>query len=129
MAGIFGKALADLASVMNYRLFRQGVITGNIANIDTPGYKAKDATFDEELDTRLKLATTRPGHLRSPGEASGVSYRIKEDPFSRIGNDSNTVDLDREMMKLTQNQILYEASSQMIQTKIDGIKNTIRSIR
>ncbi len=130
MAGIFGKALADLASVMNYRLFRQGVISGNIANIDTPGYKAKDATFDEELDTRLKLAVTRPGHLQSPGSSPpGVSYQIKEDPFSRIGNDSNTVDLDREMMKLTQNQILYEASSQMIQTKIDGIKNTIRSIR
>lgn len=129
MAGIFGKALADLASVMNYRLFRQGVISGNIANIDTPGYKAKDATFDEELDTRLKLAITRPGHLQSPGESSGVSCRTREDPFSRIGNDSNTVDLDREMMKLTQNQILYEASSQMIQAKIEGIKNAIRSIR
>lgn len=81
MAGIFGKALADLASVMNYRLFRQGVISGNIANIDTPGYKAKDAAFDEVLDTRLKLAVTRPGHIQSPGEPSGVSYRITEDPF------------------------------------------------
>lgn len=129
MAGIFDKALTDLASAMNYRLFRQGVISGNVANIDTPGYKAKDATFDEELDTRLKLVVTRPGHLQSPGVSSGVSYRIKEDPFSRIGNDSNTVDLDREMMKLTQNQILYEASSQMIQTKIEGLKNAIRSIR
>jgi len=62
------------------------------------------------------------------GEPAGVSFRVKPDPFSRIGNDSNTVDLDREMMKLTQNQILYEASSQMIQSKIEGIKNAIRSI-
>jgi flagellar basal-body rod protein FlgB len=128
MAGIFGKTLADLMSVMNYRLFRQGIISSNIANIDTPGYKARDASFDEELTSRLQLATTRPNHLRSPGEPAGVSFRVKPDPFSRIGNDSNTVDLDREMMKLTQNQILYEASSQMIQSKIEGIKNAIRSI-
>lgn len=129
MAGIFGKALADLSSVMNYRLFRQSIISGNIANIDTPGYKAKDATFDEELTTRLKLTTTLPEHFGSSGEPAGVTYRVKTDPFSRIGNDSNTVDIDREMMKLTQNQLLYEASSQMIQSKIDGIKNAIRSTR
>ncbi len=129
MAGIFGKTLSDLASVMNYRLFRQGIISGNIANIDTPGYKAKDASFDEELTARLKLAATRDRHIQSSEEGPGIPYRIKEDPFSRIGNDSNTVDLDREMMKLAQNQILYEASSQMILTKIEGIKNAIRSIR
>ncbi len=129
MTGIFGKTLSDLASVMNYRQFRQGIISGNIANIDTPGYKAKDASFDEELAARLKLAATRDRHIQSSEEGSGISYRIKEDPFSRIGNDSNTVDLDREMMKLAQNQIPYEASSQMILAKIEGIKNAIRSIR
>lgn len=129
MAGIFGKALTDLAQVMNYRLFRQGVISGNIANIDTPGYTAKDAAFERELDSRLGLATTENRHIPSPGGSPGDSFQVRDDPFSRIGNDTNTVDLDREMMKLTQNQILYEASSQMIQSKLEGIRNAIRSIQ
>jgi flagellar basal-body rod protein FlgB len=129
MAGIFGKALNDLAQAMNYRLFRHGVISGNIANIDTPGYTAKDAAFEHELDSRLRLATTNSGHIPSPGGSPGTSFQVRNDPFSRIGNDANTVDLDREMMKLSQNQILYDASAQMIQSKIEGIKNAIRSIQ
>lgn len=129
MPGIFGKEFSDLASAMNFRLFRQGIIAGNIANIDTPGYKARESTFEEELDTRLQIKTTSVEHIPSPRVSGGTTYRVGDDPFSRIGNDSNTVDLDREMMKLSQNQLLYEASAQSIQTKIEAVKNAIRSIR
>jgi len=58
-----------------------------------------------------------------------MGFRIAEDPYSRIGNDSNTVDLDREMMKLNQNQILYTASAQIIEQKLAALKDAIRSIR
>ncbi len=129
MPGIFGNGLSELASAMNYRLFRQGVISSNVANIDTPGYKAKEATFDEELTSRLQMSTTTPEHIPSSNAPGEVSFRIAEDPYSRIGNDSNTVDLDREMMKLSQNQLLYEASAQAVQGKINALKEAIRGIR
>ncbi len=129
MPGIFGKTISDLSSVMNFRLFRQGIISSNIANMDTPGYTAKDASFEEELDTRLVMNTTSTEHMPSKQSSMAVSYRVNEDPYSRIGNDSNTVDIDREMMKLSQNQLLYEASSQIVQNKIESLKNAIRSIR
>jgi flagellar basal-body rod protein FlgB len=54
---------------------------------------------------------------------------VKDDSFSRIGNDSNTVDLDREMMKLNQNQIMFDASAEVIQTKIQELKDVIGGIR
>ncbi len=129
MPGIFGKEFSELTSVMNFRLFRQGVISSNIANIDTPGYKAKETSFDEELQTRLQMSTTTPEHIPSPDTAGAISFRVAEDPYSRIGNDSNTVDIDREMMKISQNQLLYDASAQAVQTKITAIKEAIRGIR
>jgi flagellar basal-body rod protein FlgB len=129
MAGIFGKEFSELTSVMNFRLFRQGIISSNIANIDTPGYKSKETAFEEELDTRLNMNTTSPEHITSPEPAKTISYKVAEDPFARIGNDSNTVDLDREMMKLNQNQLLYDASADAIQTKITALKDAIRGIR
>ena len=126
MGSIFGKLIPEVTNHMNYRTYRQEVISSNIANVDTPGYKAKEALFESELDSRLKLATTDDKHMKkSPGESA---YKTVDDPFSRIGNDSNTVDIDREMMKLNQNQILYTASAEILQTKIEELKNTIGGI-
>jgi flagellar basal-body rod protein FlgB len=129
MPGIFGYEISELGKVMNYRLFRQGVISSNVANIDTPGYKAKEATFEEELNSRLRMTTTSGTHITSPGSPGEIGFKLADDPYSRIGNDSNTVDLDREMMKLNQNQILYNASAQIIEGKLTALKDAIRSIR
>jgi flagellar basal-body rod protein FlgB len=129
MPGIFGNEIEELSKVMNYRLFRQGVISSNIANIDTPGYKAREATFEEELNSRLQMNATSEGHITSPGKAAEIGFKVATDPYSRIGNDSNTVDLDREMMKLNQNQILYSASAQVLEQKLTALKEAIRSIR
>lgn len=127
MGNIFGKIIEEATEHMTYRTYRQEVISSNIANVDTPGYKAKEALFEKELDSRLKLATTDPGHLRkSPGQGL---YKTVADPYSRIGNDSNTVDIDREMMKLNQNQLLYSASAEIITRKLEGLRNVIGGIR
>ncbi|HOS98568.1 MAG TPA: flagellar basal body rod protein FlgB, partial [Deltaproteobacteria bacterium] len=94
MGDIFGKIIPEVTDHMTYRTYRQEVISSNIANVDTPGYKAREATFEKELDSRLKMTTTDPAHMReSPGRPL---YRTVYDPYSRIGNDSNTVDIDRE---------------------------------
>jgi flagellar basal-body rod protein FlgB len=76
---------------------------------------------------RLKLTATDPGHLgKSPGQPL---YRPRRRSFSRIGNDANTVDIDREMMKLSQNQLLYSASAEIITRKLDELRNVIGGIR
>jgi flagellar basal-body rod protein FlgB len=127
MGDIFGKALSNLKAFMDYHVSRHGVISSNIANQDTPGYKAKDISFDEELESRLSLTRTHPAHQQS--QDSEIKYTVQEDPYERIGNDGNTVDLDREMMKIAQNDILYNAAVETMQYEIELLKNTIRSIR
>ncbi len=128
MAGIFGKALTELTSVMNYRLFRQGIISSNIANIDTPGFKAKETAFAKELEGQLKMTATSPTHI-SQTAGTSENFTVRDDPFSSIGNDANTVDIDREMMKLAQNQLLYSASADIVQGKIQALKDAIRGIQ
>jgi flagellar basal-body rod protein FlgB len=126
MGDIFGKIISEVAEHMNYRTYRQEVISSNIANVDTPGYKAKETLFESELDSRIKLTTTNQQHIKkSPTQDL---FRTVDDPFERIGNDSNTVDIDREMMKLNQNQILYTASADIIAAKLDELKTTIGGI-
>ena len=127
MPGIFGHEISELSKVMNYRLFRQGVISSNVANIDTPGYRAREATFEEELDSRLRMETTAGTHIPSAGD-SGMGFKIAEDPYSRIGNDSNTVDLDRERANFVDNAVRYEATLRFIngsvRNMLDAIKGT-----
>jgi len=128
MAGIFGKIISEVTNHMNYRSFRQQVISSNLANVDTPGYKAKETTFEDALESsRLTLRTTDEKHLKK--SVTEGTYQVKDDPFSRIGNDSNTVDIDREMMKLNQNQIMFDASAEVISNKIQELKDVIGGIR
>ncbi|HOM28887.1 MAG TPA: flagellar basal body rod protein FlgB, partial [Deltaproteobacteria bacterium] len=111
MGDIFGTLIKDITEHMNYRTYRQEVISGNIANVNTPGYKAKEALFDRELRSRLHLVATNPAHLKA--SRSEPLYTTVVDPYARIGNDGNTVDIDREMMKLNQNHLLYSASAEI----------------
>jgi flagellar basal-body rod protein FlgB len=127
MADIFGKVFADLKGLMDYQVNRQGVIASNLANQDTPGYQAKDISFDEHLKSRLALKRTNPVHRQT--RDSQINYKTYTDPYERIGNDGNTVDLDREMMKISQNNILYTASVETMQYEIGLLQNVIRSIK
>jgi flagellar basal-body rod protein FlgB len=127
MGSLFGKVIPEVTNHMNYRAFRQEIISSNIANVDTPGYKAKETVFEQELDSRLGLNATNQKHLKKSPTAN--RFPVSEDPFSRIGNDTNTVDIDREMMKLNQNQILFDASAEVIQTKLQELKDVIGGIR
>lgn len=127
MAGIFGTLIDKASQYMTYRTYRHEVISSNIANATTPGYKAKEALFEEELETRLRLVTTSPAHLKKSPTQSTFTTAI--DPYSRMGNDANTVDIDREMMKLNQNHLLYSASAEVISKKLEELRNVIGGMR
>ncbi|MDX2264363.1 MAG: flagellar basal body protein [Hyphomicrobiales bacterium] len=79
---------------------RQGVIAENVANANTPGYKASDLSPFEAAaaNAQLRLAATQPGHLRPSGHAAREAETAATGgPQSETGN---TVDLQSEMLKL-----------------------------
>ncbi|MFZ4498294.1 MAG: flagellar basal body rod protein FlgB [Burkholderiales bacterium] len=120
-----GQKLDVLGSALKLRAQRQQLLAANIANADTPGYKAVDFDFARALGranvSRIALATTRAGHLggRTPALA-GVDLRYRIPAQDAI--DGNTVELDRETALFTENALAYQASAQFL-------GDTIRSMR
>ena len=80
---------------------KQTVAAGNLANANTPGYKAQEVEFSDVLDQGLadlrQPAATHPAHFRA--EESSVVVRPEEGAEAR--RDGNTVQLDRELLKMT----------------------------
>ena len=108
------------------------VIAGNIANLDTPGYQARDFSFSQALReavegsaSGLPLATTHPGHLRPGGSLNQISGSVTTRENQLGGLDRNSVDLDREMVEQAINHGAYSRSMQMLKSKMAILKNAI----
>ncbi|MBL8324321.1 MAG: flagellar basal body rod protein FlgB [Rubrivivax sp.] len=114
------------------RAERQRLIAGNIANADTPGFKARDFDFA----SALRAATVAAGGATAPGE--GVAQGVLQPggrpaPLLRYAQpaqthlDSNTVDMDRERAAFAQNATQYEATLRFIngnvRTMLDAMKS------
>lgn len=99
----------------------QKVIANNIANVDTPGYKAKRLVFNDVLDSQMKLSLKRHTTIESNGSIV--------DRSSNMRNDGNGVDIDLEMSELSRNQIEYEALVEQLNRKYAGLESVIRGGR
>jgi flagellar basal-body rod protein FlgB len=114
-----------LGRALNVSSQRQGLISANVANIDTVGYKAKDIDFKKTLvqaldgQTTGKLAHTHPKHFRR-SDSIGISETARAGELS-----SETVDIDQEMARLAENNIQYRTSVEMLLRKMSMLRNTI----
>lgn len=88
-----------LASKMDYLSARQGVISGNLANISTPGYIAKDIVYKPTNSQSIKMATTNNGHISFTGNKVSGYKEIEDKTFIR--NDGNSVKADQQMLILS----------------------------
>ena len=96
-----------LTARMNYLVARQGVVASNLANADTPDYKAQDLTFTGALsNARLQLAATQAGHI-SP--ASGNNHGTPVASEGIMKNNGNNIDTSVELQKLAEIQLDYRA--------------------
>ena len=123
MKGLFDPTISALNQNLNLRLENQNVISGNIANADTPGYKAKAMSFEQamrdamETGGNLKLETGDAQHIGSGG-AEAVRADVYDDPNGVESLDGNTVDRSAEMAKMKENEILYNASIEALRKKL-----------
>lgn len=104
---------------LSFRNEKQKIIAANIANINTPGYKTKDVKFssllEEKKEKDLPLKVTNPKHIPFFIEDKPKStYEVYEVKGLQEQNDGNNVNLDREISKMAQNKILFDAISNSI---------------
>ena len=129
MSKIFDKTTNALASSANLRLLRNNITAANIANAETPGYKAKKVDFEEALSRAIDHEGLGQAHssdkdhfLMGQGALSRVRADIYDNPEINMTNDGNTVDLEKEMATLSENTILYRAALQLINKKLGAMK-------
>lgn len=134
---LFSKSMARLEQALNVRSTRHRVITANIANQDTPGYKAKTLDFKAALRTAtggtksIRLLKTNQTHI-TPNQAahSVFSEQITLAETGRSKRlDGNTVNSEKEMTRLAENTFMYQATVQLIAGKLRGLKNIIQNER
>ncbi len=130
------KTLKALAASLNFRQMRQEVISSNIANADTPGYKAKRVDFEAALaraldvDGEMKMKTGDDEHFNvGSGGFDNLEPDIYEDSNGVVSEDGNTVDREQELAKMAENRILYDAAVQLLNKKIGLMKYTISNDR
>ncbi|MCF6282110.1 MAG: flagellar basal body rod protein FlgB [Candidatus Polarisedimenticolaceae bacterium] len=114
---------------LQLRARRAELLAGNLANADTPGYKARDIDFQkalrQEMGQPVKMAVTHERHVQvdngfiSPAE---LLYRVPSQPSL----DGNTVDSQLEYAAFSSNALEYQASLRFLTGKIDSLKSAIR---
>jgi len=118
---LFGSGLAVGQNALDLRLEKQGLIQSNIANMNTPGYTTQDFSFEKALEAATSgqtgLERTHPGHMQiKPQDA------LEAVEFSK---EKRPVDLDEEMLKLSENGLMYQVTTRIVSKKLEGIKFAI----
>lgn len=107
---------------------RQRVISSNIANVNTPGYKASTVKFETELQKAIEkkgtLVNTHEKHLGA-AEASEVTGLVERSQGSSMNENGNNVDIDREMVDLAANEIYYNALIEQVNRKLSSMSYVI----
>jgi flagellar basal-body rod protein FlgB len=141
--GLFGDAASRaVRTALGGVTRRQETIAHNIANVDTPGFRAQEVRFEEQLRaalagptrrpevTRLGLATTHPNHIPlEPRARPDSPIQIAESLDGTLRNDGNTVDVDRQMTQLAETQVIYNALAQAQTNRFARLRSVIREGR
>ena len=110
---------------------RHLLIASNISNIDTPGYQAKDIDFKGTLRAALGTGedlAMRTTHSRHIGPSRDDIKGLQAEPFiepDAAKSNGNNVNIDKEMMKLAENQIAYNATIQMLSKRGSTVRAAI----
>jgi flagellar basal-body rod protein FlgB len=129
---LFDTTTNALSASANLRLLRQNVTAANIANAETPGYKAQKLDFEEALSRAIdheglgKMHVSDKEHfLMGQGAISRVRADVYDNPDIDMNNDGNTVDMEKEMATLNENSILYKAALELINKKLGAMRYAV----
>ena len=133
---IFDKTMRLLERTLDLRSARQRIITSNIANEETPRYRAMDLNFSDALASAslgrpaVSLTATHHTHFGLKGDGiQRVAGRVEEVPAADLPLDANTVNLELEMAKMSDNATQYNTAATMMAIRLRQILSAIREGR
>lgn len=107
---------------------RNQLLAENIANVDTPDYKARDIDFNKVLQGQqtelVSLKTTNQGHISNSNQAFSEDIEFRE--VEQSSADGNTVDLQKEKAAFAENSMRYQTTMRILSGRISGLKTSFR---
>lgn len=125
---------SSLSQKMSWLTERQKVLAQNIANANTPGYVPKDLkkiSFKAQLDQEngsgaLQMQVTEGGHMSGSGEQTGnYEIKIQDTKFGMSEPDGNAVNLEDELIKMSETQLDYATASSLYRKHIGMMKTAL----
>ncbi|NBJ68409.1 MULTISPECIES: flagellar basal body rod protein FlgB [Clostridia] len=130
---LFSGTIQTLEQSLNYASTKNRAISSNLANLDTPNYKAKDVTFKnyllKELSQPLQAKRTNSKHFGFHGEAQPAGFKTIRQHATSYQHNGNNVDVDKEMADLAKNQIYYQALVDRINGKFGSLQTALKGGR
>ncbi|MDQ6994978.1 MAG: flagellar basal body rod protein FlgB [Mariprofundaceae bacterium] len=129
---LFGASFLRLESAITAREQAQTVYASNIANADTPNYKADTRSFadffaEKSAGVSGHLTRTDPRHLDISSSSSSVFGGVFHRHENALRMDGNTVDTRKEMTNMAKNQMMHELNVQIIKGRLTGMANVIKA--
>lgn len=113
---LIGDNVDYLAKMLTVSQKRHSIIAGNLANVNTPHYRAKRLDFEDAFRTALR---------RGSDDALNVDGKIVTDEDATVKSDGNSVHLEQELGRVQQNQILFEVYSSLLKEQLGHVKLAI----
>jgi len=130
----YQQKISVYSQALDLRAQRHQVLASNIANADTPQYKARDFNFESAMQKAVAgrlatdgvtLARTANGHLSGNAAGNLAMLQFRKETQSAV--DGNTVDMDVERSQITDNALQYQIVSQLISDKFKGFRSALAS--
>lgn len=130
--GLFGGTINLLGRSLDIRSVRHNLISSNIANQETPGYKAVDVDFMAALNKAegepLPLVRSDGRHIGGGADAQAGAVSVQQTGVDE-GYDKNSVNIEQEMAKMAENTMMYNAAADILARKFKGLEYAVREGR
>lgn len=124
---IFDNTVSLLEKSIDFSAKKNDIIVNNIANVDTPNYRAKNVEFQNVLNRELQHLKARRSHEKHlPFSTETNNSYVTEQNKYVYRHDGNNVDIDKEMAQFAKNQIYYQSVVDRLNGKFGNIQNVIR---
>ncbi|MDP4163992.1 MAG: flagellar basal body rod protein FlgB [Bacillota bacterium] len=119
-----GNSMTVLQKSLDALWLRQKVVSNNIANVDTPGYKSQTVQFESLLNDALQGSTGQTEDQLN-AKLQNLNPQVQQDTSTTMRADGNNVDIDSENVSLARTQIEYLYATRMMSSEISRMKYAI----
>lgn len=126
MIQLFGNSISMAEKSLDFLWAKQKVISNNIANVDTPGYKTQYVTFEETFKSKLRAADKTGDRQEIRRAIDSARWQVNDTKNETSRLDGNNVDADVEISELTRTTLQYQYQLHSINSNITRLRTAIK---